>query len=317
MKKEITLVNLQDEILLQVDGEEEKSHTLSWELLKKIGDNTQRLIDVIVNYSLEENKIPQEYTKLLFVGFYPGSAIPAWKLPEAPNLLFPVEKEFDKLNADIGFVLNSLNRGNFKAIADKYNEPLVKNTVIDAVYNFTNSVGSKQFRVVKKDASTKKGFKTLAKIRRMTIDHKNQLYEKVKTEANSVTNEKLEGVAKVKIYKKKDGKLSSKTSQFYIEKEAGLAVKFDSIQFNNRLYTLSGEATFSLLNPEKTIYIIESPLLDIYAYGNSIIEAEEDLFNQFDYTYTRLTNIEDSQLSEHLLKAKRFITLLVESVKEV
>ena len=48
MKKTTKTIDLQNEILLQVDGEEEKKHTLSWDLLKKIGDNTQKLIDTLV-----------------------------------------------------------------------------------------------------------------------------------------------------------------------------------------------------------------------------------------------------------------------------
>jgi hypothetical protein len=39
------LVDLKKELLIRVAGKEEKNHTLSWEILKHIGDNTQKLID--------------------------------------------------------------------------------------------------------------------------------------------------------------------------------------------------------------------------------------------------------------------------------
>lgn len=309
-------IDLQEEILLQVDGEEEKKHTLSWELLKKIGDNTQNLIDTLVKVSTEENKIPAELTKLIFVGFYPGSAIPAWKLPNFPNLMFPVEKEVKQLNSDLGFVLGSLNSGNFKAIADNYTEPSVKNLVIDAVYDFSNSVGTKPFRVVKRDETTKSGFKPVARIRKMTTDHKNQLYSKIEKGTSKIKEETIEAVAKVQVYKNKKGKLSGKKLQFYTEKNAALSIKIDHIETEKRVYLLQGEQSFSLIIPQKNSFIIESDLLDIYAVGETFKAAEEDFSHQFDYTYQRLTQIEDSKLSNHLLKAKKFITLLVDTVKD-
>ncbi len=316
MKKTTKTIDLQNEILLQVDGEEEKKHTLSWDLLKKIGDNTQKLIDTLVKVSTEENKIPVELTKLIFVGFYPGSAISAWKLPDFPNLMFPVEKEVKQLNSDLGFVLGSLNSGNFKAIADNYTEPSVNNLVIDAVYDFSNSVGTKPFRVVKRDETTKSGFKAVAKIRKMTTEHKNQLYSKVVPIKSKINEETIEAVAKVQVYKNKKGKLSSKKLQFYIEKDAALSIKIDHIETEKRVYLLRGEQNFSLTTPQKNSFVIENDLLDIYALGTTIEEAEEDFFHQFDYTYQRLTQIEDAKLSNHLLQAKRFITLLVDTVKE-
>ena len=316
MKKETPIISLQEEILLQVAGEEEKQHTLSWELLKKIGDNTQNLIDTLLRVSLEENTIPEELTKLVFIGFYAGSAIPSWRLPNQPNLLFPVEKEIERLNNDFSFVLGSLDSGNFKAIADYYVEPSVKNIVIEAVYAFSNSVGPKPFKVVKKDAKTKSGFKEVAKIRKMTTEHKNKLYVKLPVESNKQDEGVIDAVAKAQVYKNKNGKLTGKKVQYYTEKEASLAIRIDHIETDKRIYVLKGEQSFSLAQPEKKSFIIENQLLDIYAFGTSVKEASEDFYDQFDYTYQRLTNIEDTKLSNHLLEAKKFITLLIDQVKE-
>jgi hypothetical protein len=46
------------------------------------------------------------------------------------------------------------------------------------------------------------------------------------------------------------------------------------------------------------------------------LEAEQDLFEQFDFTYRRLTQIEDDKLSQHLLDAKKYITLIVSKVND-
>ena len=57
-------------------------------------------------------------------------------------------------------------------------------------------------------------------------------------------------------------------------------------------------------------------MLDIFAQGENLQEAEQDLFDQFDFTYRRLLEIDDSKLSHHLLDAKKYITLIVGTVKD-
>lgn len=209
MTSDKNLVDLKKELLIQVAGKEEENHTLSWELLKRIGDNTQRLVDTLANSSTEEG-ISSENTKLVFVGFYPGSAVPAWRLDNEPNLLFPLTKATKALNDDFNFVLKSLDSGNFQQIADKYNEPSVKNEVVNAVYEFSNSVGTKPFAVVKKLNTTKLKFKSLAKVRKMTIKQKNLLSVKVEEPKDLTSSEPVEAVGKFIISKTASGRTSKK-----------------------------------------------------------------------------------------------------------
>lgn len=311
------IINLQNEIIFSINGEEEKDHTLSWEIMKKIGDNTQRLIDTLLKFSTDENKISPELTKLVFTGFFKGSAVPAWKLPNLPNLLFPVQSEVNKLNDDFNFIIKSLDKGNFQAIADCYTEPSVKNEVIDVVYDFSNSAGTKLFTVVKRVPNQPDKFKPLAKVRKMEIKHKNLLYAKT-PKIKPVSKDKIEVLASIKvsdIASNKLPKFSKKDLHLYTQKEATLALKFDYIETDKRMYSLKGEVPFILNNPEKEAYSIDSPLLDIYAFGTTVKEAEDDFFSQFDYTYQRLTALADSQLSDHLKNAKHLIMLLVDNVK--
>jgi hypothetical protein len=94
-----------------------------------------------------------------------------------------------------------------------------------------------------------------------------------------------------------------------------LSLKFDSIETDKRIYIFRNELLFNLIDEKKSV-IIENQMLDIYACGTSVEEAEQDLFEQFDYTYQRLTKIADKKLSRHLLNAKTFIKLIVDNVKE-
>jgi hypothetical protein len=309
------IIDLQKELLIQVAGKEEENHTISWELLRKIGDNTQKLIDTLVKSSTEEG-ISTENTKLIFVGFFPGSAVPAWKLDEEPNLLFPVKKAVKTLNNDFNFVLHSIDEGNFQQIADKYNEPSVKNEVINAVYDFSNSVGTKPFTIVKRDSKDITKFKPLAKVRKMTIKQKGLLTVKVDVAKENHSKEAVEAVGKFIISTTAKGGTSKKLSHFYTQKEAVLSLTFDSIETDKRFYQLKGKLSFEITNDDKKSVVVENQLLDIYAQGSTMLEAEQDIFEQFDYTYRRLTEIEDKKLSRHLLDAKKYITLIVDTIKE-
>ncbi len=103
---------------------------------------------------------------------------------------------------------------------------------------------------------------------------------------------------------------------FHSEEEAALAIRIDHIKTDRRTYFLKGFQSFPITRPDKKSFAIESKLLDIYAYGSSVKEASANFYDQFDYTFQRLTSIEDEKLSKHLLEAKKFITLLVDQIKE-
>lgn len=151
----------------------------------------------------------------------------------------------------------------------------------------------------------------------MELKHKNLLYAKI-SKPKSLSKDKIEVLASLKVSEIGSNKLpkfSRKDLHLYTQKEATLALKFDYIETDVRMYLLRGEVPFILNNLDKEAYSIDSPLLDIYAFGTTVKEAEEDFFSQFDYTYQRLTALEDSQLSDHLQNAKHLIMLLVDNVK--
>ncbi len=103
---------------------------------------------------------------------------------------------------------------------------------------------------------------------------------------------------------------------FHSEEDAALAIRIDQIKTDKRTYQLKGVQSFPITQPDQKSFAIESKLLDIYACGVSVKEASEDFCHQFDYTYQRLRNIDDTKLSNHLLDAKRLIILLVDKIKE-
>jgi hypothetical protein len=80
MSKKRQLINLETGLYFKVDGEFEKNHKLSWDDLKRIGDNTQKLISKLAKYSLSDNPLSEDEIKLVFIGFFKGSAIPAFDM---------------------------------------------------------------------------------------------------------------------------------------------------------------------------------------------------------------------------------------------
>lgn len=311
------LVDLKKELLIRVAGENEKNHTLSWDVLKAIGDSTQRLINTLAKSSVDAT-IEPEYIKLVFVGFFPGSTVPAWRLKDEPHLLFPVKDSIQALNNDFDFVVRSINEGNFQKIADKYNEPVIKNEVIDAVYSFSNSAGTKPIAIVKRiNTKTKEvKFRQLARVRNMTLDQKRILVANPTLNTIAKINDSSEAVGKFLISKSPKGRLSAKKLQLYTQKEAVLSLRFDSIETDLVIYELKGDLTFRITNDKNRSFSIENKLLDIYAQGETIKEAEQDMFDQFDFTFKRLNEVEDNKLSSHLLDAKKYINLIVDKIKK-
>lgn len=315
MKKKTPFINLQTGLFISVDGKAQEDHTLSWEILREIGDGIQDLINTLAKFSLTETGLSEEYTKLVFTGFYKGSAVPAWRIPPPPPMLFPVEKEINQLNADVSDVVKLINDGNFQEIADRYTEPSVKNTVVDAVYKFTNAAGTTPLKIVRKDTKSDK-FRSLAKIRVMTPKQKLLLKVEDKLAKASKDPESVEAVGKFLINKTNKGRTTKKSISVYTQKEASLALRFDTIETEKELYILKSEVVFVITADNKKYVNAENSLLDIYATGDSMEETERDIFEQFDYTYKRLTKIDDDKLSAHLLAAKKFITLIVDYVKQ-
>lgn len=315
--KDIT-VDLVDEIIFSVDGEEEKNHTLSWDIFKKIGDNTQALINKLSQYSLEtEKNLDPLNLKLVVTGFYPGSACPGLRIANDRVSLFPKEKNLKALNYDFAKVVTLVNDGNFKGIADLYDTPEVKNEIVDLIFNWTNSAGSKKFQIVKKASDGSGKLTPLAKIRHMKPEQKTALKVDIPSESYYISSTETEAVGQLTIKVSSKGKKTTKLRQFYPQKEARVSLTFDSIETKDRIYVLGNSVSFEITEDKKNKSVkIENTLLDLYAEGETMSTAQDDMYDQFDYTYQRLNQFPDNKLSDHLRKAKAYINLIVERIQD-
>lgn len=311
------LIDLQKQLLIEVDGEEQKDNTIKWDLLRSIGDAAQNLVKELARNAEGDKILTPESLKLEFVGFHKASAVPEFLIADDHQYLFDAKPVYKRLNADLSVVLKESSAGNFQAIADRYKDPVAKNSVVTAVYNFTNSAGKAPMYVVKPaPAGSKERYKKIAVIRPMKREVKEKLYVEPPPDAiQKILAQEEDAVANIRVKKSATGRTLKKVMQFYQDKEASLSLKFDSIEVGNRLYTLTGEIAFDFAPGKKKSVSIENAMLDIYAFGNTMAEAKEEMYAQFDYTYRRLNEFKDEELSDHLRNAKTYINLIVASVK--
>lgn len=308
------IIDITKPFYLEIDSVEEKDNKLNWETLKKVGDNLQGLINSLFSEKTDEKILGSESIKIRFNGMYKGSAVPCWELPIENNLLFNNHLQIAHINKNLNIIVSAISKNNFEELNNISEDTEYNNKIIDSVYCFTNSVGVKKFNFVKPNKD-KKSFTKVFKINAMSLKSKNKIYNRPKMAEPEP--EFVEYIAKVNATKNIQGKLQNKKTTLYTNKEASLALKFDSIEYDKKLYTLNTELVCPFTNPNDNNFNIENQLLDIYAFGETLKEAKFDFSMQFDYTYKRLTSIEDNILSEHLRRAKTQILLIVNNIKDL
>lgn len=99
----------------------------------------------------------------------------------------------------------------------------------------------------------------------------------------------------------------------YENKDTGLSVAPVQIVVENRTYHLFS-ALLCNIQKEDGNYVIENAMLNLYAVGANIDDAEHDLYREFDEAYKLLNSFKDEGLSDNLLRAKNMINLFVKEI---
>lgn len=317
MAERIPLVDLTKELLLHIEGEKTQKHTMPWDVLRNVGDKLQSLILTLAKYSLEEDDVTTlENFTLEFIGFYEGSATPAWALNKHPiPTLYNADDKIKKnLNASFSKVMYLVDKGNFQAIADTYNTEEVSNDVITKVYDFANSAGTVPVQIVKRKPKGN-GFSKVYNIRKFPKDAYEQLYiQKKETNLIAKTPDKT-AVGKVILKQGKSGKISKKLAEIYMENDAVLSLKIDQIVTLERRYELNTPIYFQFYQEGKGI-VIENEQFDLFAAGKDLPQAKQNLNNHFDHTYQRLNELKEEQLSKRLVAIKKYYDFNVKKVIE-
>lgn len=318
MAEKIPLIDLTKELLLHIEGERTKKHTIPWDVLRNVGDKLQSLILTLAKYSLEEEDITTlDNFTLEFIGFYDGSATPAWALNTAPTpTLYNSDDKIRKsLNVDFAKVMYLVDKGNFQGIADTYNTLEISNEVISKVYDFTNSAGTAPVQIVKRKLKSS-GFDTVFNVRKLSKDGYEQLFIKSKQPDLVTKKPDQTAVGKIILKQGKSGKVSKKLAEIYMENDAVLSLKIDHIVTLERRYELYTPIYFQFYQEGKGI-VIENEQFDLFAAGKTLDQAKQDLNNQFDHTFQRLNELKEEQLSDRLIAIKKSYNVIVKKVIKV
>jgi hypothetical protein len=315
MAEKIPIVDLTKELLLHIDGEKTKKHTIPWDMLSNVGDKLQSLILTLAKYSLEDGDVTTlENFTLEFTGFYDGSATPAFSLNTRPILtLYNADDKIKKnLNRDFSKVMYLVDKGDFQEIAETYNTQEVSNDVITKVFDFTNAAGTAPVQIVKRKTNGA-GYTKVFNIRRLSKDGYDQLYIKTKEQNLIAKTPDQTAVGKVILRQGKSGRVSKKLAEIYMENDAVLSLKIDHIVTLERRYELNTPIYFQFYQEGKGI-VIENAQFDLFAAGKTLEQAKQDLNSQFDHTYQRLNELKDEQLSERLVAIKKYYNFIVKKV---
>ncbi|MDI9363723.1 MAG: hypothetical protein QM541_02140 [Flavobacterium sp.] len=315
MAEKITIVDLTKELLLHIEGEKTKNHTIPWDILRNVGDKLQSLIITLAKYSLEEDDVTTlDNFTLEFTGFYDGSATPAFALntQPTPTLYNADDKIKQNLNADFSKVMYLVDKGNFQQIADTYNTQAISNDVLTKVFDFTNAAGTAPVQIVKRKTKGK-GYTKVFNIRKLSkYNYDNLCIDKKEPKFITKTPEQT-AVGKVILKQGKSGKVSKKVSEIYMENDVVLSLKMDYILTLNNKYELNSPIYFQFYQEGKGI-VIENEQFDLFAAGKTLEQAKQDLNNQFDHTYQRLNQLKDGQLSDRLVAIKKSYNFIVKKV---
>ena len=85
---------------------------------------------------------------------------------------------------------------------------------------------------------------------------------------------------------------------------------FDKISYADNSYVLKFPIYCEMIHDED-IYFLENSELGIYVSGESLEEAQQAFFEEFDYIFQRYNELSDEQLTDDVLSIKSFLNLIV------
>lgn len=195
-------------------------------------------------------------------------------------------------------------------ISDKYPDDEQRKRIAKGLFDFTNSSTRSPIKIVSinKDREITEVYK-VNKLSTKTYKYISNTGsgENVKT---IKTKDRQEVVARISLPTK--GRKKAKVEQLYSQ-NAEVAYSPKEITSSQHSFVLHAPLTCRLYNEGK-YYVIEYELMDLYATGETEDEAEQNFGEEFDYKYHRLNELDDTQLSERLVRAKSALNTIVKDV---
>jgi hypothetical protein len=300
--------NILDGVYIRVGGEAGKSKGLPWHILENMFGHLQELITMLAKYELETDASPNlnEFEIELY-DFKPGSAVPAFRLvPKQQNELIPILNE-QKLVVAHKFdeLMSIANEGNYPKFFRDDLLPDVKYDIAEELYGFILSAEGSPLSIVKPiDANG--NFQEIYKVPRFTKEQSERLLKPKKRRKASEEPEQILALVQ------RVGKRRT-IVDLYENKDTILSIAPIQIVLEEKVYQLH-TPLLCTVQKEDGNYLIENEMLDLYAAGETIDEAEHDFYYEFDASFQLLNSLSDVELSDRLLRAK---TMMNSYVKEI
>jgi hypothetical protein len=270
----------------------------------------QELIGLLAKYELETDISPNlKDFEIEIFDFRTGSAIPAFRVvPNVTQELIPtvepqkmvVAQRFDNLMA-------LANEGAYEKFFAKNGLPEVRHEISEELNGFILSAGNSPISIVQPNTIEGAiGYRQIYQVPKFNKSQSDYLLRpKIRRKSIGEPEEMLGLIQRI-------GK-RKKILDMYENKDTILSIAPDKIVVDDKVYYLHSPLSFSV-QKEDGNFVIENKILDLYAAGETIDEAEHDLYREFDESYRLLNSLPDNELSDRLLRAKEMMKFYIKEI---
>jgi hypothetical protein len=300
-------IDLNEGILIEVDGEYGKYNTMPIDGLISLAQNLQNLIDAIVKVDLEaQETLDLQNFRIELSGYYKNSSVPEFVFTKRIQTTVgdTIERQREIVNNKIGVILNISNSGNYLLLNDIYKVPQQRTPIVSALFDFAHSCGTSPISIVDK---VKDGFSKKYEIGVFKKEVKDKLISRVVEEPGAKESTMVCGLVKVTKNKNKEQK---KLVETFSNTQVSLSYATNKIVFQDRIYNLVDQLS-CVYEKIDNYYSIKHDMLGIIGTGETESEAIESFSEEFDYAYNRYNELNDDQLTERLKFIKLFLNHLV------
>lgn len=304
-------VDLVNGIYVRVGGAAGSTNGLALPILDNMFSHLQELIILLSLYELETDSPPNpaEFQLELF-DFKPGSAVPAFRIK--PNPQQKIIPELDEQKIVVADKFNQLlafgNDGGYQNFFNQDGLPEVRYTIAEELYGFIYAAGISPISIVEPDPNAANGFKEIYKVPKFTREQSEYLLRPKKRRRAPEEPEEILGLIQ-RIGNRR------RIVDLYENKDTALSIAPISIILEHKTYELHFPLLCTVYKEDGN-FIVQNEMLDLYAAGATLDEAELDFYNEFDESYKLLNSINDDQLSERLLRAKQIINTSIKLITE-
>lgn len=304
-------IDLNKGINLKIEGELGKYQTLSVDALVSIAQTLQELVLSIAKNDLSTNEtVDLNNFKIELSNFKKGSAIPQFEFSQRiqTTTFSDYKEQQNEVSKRLNDILEVSDKGDYSKLIQLYPEYSKRNEIVDRLYNFTSSF--KNSPVSLYENGQEENLSIAYKLKKFKQSTKNELLVKI-IPLETETFEQ-NAYAKIKVTTK-GSKKTNKIELLISDSKHSLAYSPEIINVNSKQYILNYPLR-CLFEQEDDFYTIHNEQLGIIGTGITEDEAELNFNEEFDYLYVKLNSLNDSQLSNKLIRIKSALNSFIKHV---